>query len=335
MQRSDHSKVLSPPKGFVTLEKTQHHAEILSNRVRKRFAHLSRRFKRQGIDCFRLYDWDIKEVRAVVDWYSGHVVVGEYVRLQTGPQWLPQMAAAVAEALGLPADRVHVKRRRTAAAEGPRYPKVSSPSQLTERFKVRERDLSFWVNLDDFLDTGLYSDHRDTRVIIGKLATGKDFLNLYAYTGAFTCAAAAGGAKTTVTVDRSETYLNWARDNLELNRLWGQQHTLIKSDAAQYLAKAYLEGRRFSLAFIDPPSFFQDRNKGMSFDINSDHPALIRNILKVMTPGSPVFFSTNHQRFEPRLDGLPVKDLIELTPATIPEDYRNRRIHRCWRMTAG
>lgn len=308
-----------------------HHAEILANRVRNRFAHLSRRFRRQGIDCFRLYDWDIPEVRAVVDWYAGQVVIAEYERLQTGPQWLQRMAEAVAETLGLPMDRMHMKRRHTKTEEGPRYSKMGSRG---ERFKVRERNLSFWVNLDDFLDTGLYSDHRETRVIVGELAKGKDFLNLYAYTGAFTCAAAAGGAKTTASVDRSATYINWARENLELNGLWGAQHALIQSDAAKYLAGVYREGRRFTLAFVDPPSFFQDRGNGVSFDINRDHPDMIKNALKVMTPGSTVFFSTNHQRFQPRLEGLPIRDLSELTPSTIPEDYRNRGVHRCWRMTA-
>ena len=319
-----------PPKYFITPEKAEFHAQILSNRIRSRFRHLSRRFRRQGIDCFRLYDWDIPEVRAVVDWYAGHVVVAEYERLQTGPEWLPQMAAAVAEALNVPSERTHFKRRRTKAKEGPRYTRMGSRG---ERFEVRERNLRFWVNLDDFLDTGLYSDHRETRVILGKLASGKDFLNLYAYTGTFTCAAAAGGAKTTVTVDRSATCLSWAKDNLELNGLWGPQHSLIQSDTAQYLAQAYREGRRFTLAFVDPPSFFQDHSKGVSFDINRDHPELIRNVLKVMASGALVLFSTNHQRFQPRLDGLPVKGLIELTPKTIPEDYRNRRIHRCWQMT--
>ena len=321
------------PKGFVTPEKTKHHAEMLANRIRARFRHLSRKFKHQNIDCFRLYDWDIKEVRAVIDWYAGHVVVAEYVRLQTRPEWLPQMAHAVAGALNLPQENVHLRRRQTNTQEGPRYRTKASKASGAKRFQVRERNLSFWVNLDDFLDTGLFSDHRDTRVIIEKLVAGKDFLNLFGYTGAFTCAAAAGGAKTTVTVDRSETYLDWARDNLKLNGLWGPQHSLIKSDAGKYLERAFREGRRFTLAFIDPPSFFQDRSKGESFDINEDHPQLLQNVLQVMVPGSFVFFSTNHQRFEPGLENLPVKDLTELTPKTIPEDYRNRHVHRCWRMT--
>ncbi|MBF0522723.1 MAG: class I SAM-dependent methyltransferase [Candidatus Omnitrophica bacterium] len=313
-------------------EQIKYHAEILSNRVKKRYDHLKKRFARQNIDCFRLYDWDIPEVRAVVDWVAGHIVVAEYVRWQTGPDWLPQMAAAVAQSLGVSKDQVHIKRRRTNTDEEPRYSKMDSKNQ---RIKVRERNLQFWVNLDDFLDTGLFSDHRETRVIVGKLAQGKDFLNLFAYTGAFTCAAAAGLANSTVTVDRSETYINWARDNMKLNGFVGPEHQMVQSDVAQFLAKATREGRRFTLAFVDPPSFFQNQAKSISFDVNQDHPDLIRGVLKVMVSGSPVFFSTNHQRFEPHFEGLPVKDLVELTPATIPEDYRNRLIHRCWRMTAG
>ena len=312
------------------LEKTEYQSGILANRLRNRFRHLSRRFRRQGIECFRLYDWDIPEIRAVVDWYAGHIVIAEYERRQSVPDWLPRMAQAAAEALDIPLERAHMKRRRTKTEDQPRYERMSSRG---ERFKVRERDLYFWVNLDDFLDTGLYSDHRDTRVIVAGLAKDKDFLNLYGYTGAFTCVAAAGGAKSTVTVDRSDTYLKWARDNLELNRLWGRGHSLIQSDAVKYLKQACQDGQRFNLSVVDPPSFFQEHSRGVSFDINRDHPALLKDVLKVMAPGSAVFFSTNHQRFSPRLEGLPIKELVELTPATIPEDYRNRLVHRCWRLT--
>ncbi len=318
-------------KGLITPEKTKYHAQILSNRIRIRFRHLSRKFKRQNIECFRLYDWDIPEVRAVVDWYAGHIVIAEYERrLQTTPDWLPQMAEAVAKALSVPPDKVHLKRRHTMTEDGPRYSKLGSSNQ---RFVVRERNLSFWVNLDDFLDTGLFSDHRETRVILGSLAQGKDFLNLFAYTGAFTCAAAAGAAKTTVSVDRSSHNLSWVKDNLKLNGFSGPQHTFIQSDVNLFLKDAYKKAQRFTLALVDPPSFFQDENRNVSFDINRDHPDLIRNVLKVMAPGALVFFSTNHQRFEPRLEGLPVKDLLEITPKTIPEDFRNKLIHRCWKMT--
>jgi 23S rRNA (cytosine1962-C5)-methyltransferase len=319
-----------PLKDFVTPEKTKHHAEILANRVRNRFRHLSKKFKKQSIDCFRLYDRDIPEVRAVVDWYAGHLVIAEYERLQTGPDWLPAMAQAVGQALNVAPANLHIKRRHTGTGPQPRYSKMGSKDQ---RFEVKERNLRLWVNLDDFLDTGLYSDHRDTRVIVGKLTAGKDFLNLFSYTGAFTCAAAAGGAKTTTTVDRSATYLHWAKDNLDLNGLWDSaKHFIVQSDTGKFLEEAHRKGRRYTLAVVDPPSFFQDEKNGTSFDINRDHPELIKSVLRIMAPGSLVFFSTNHQRFEPKFLGLP--PMKELTPATIPEDYRNRNIHRCWQITA-
>lgn len=314
-------------KGVVTPEKAARQAEIFSNTLRKHFRHFAKKFKRQGIECFRLYDWDAPDIRIVVDWYAGHLVVGEYERLQTGPDYLSQMASAAALALNVPPDKVHIRRRHTKAAQGPRYTKIDSSGK---RFEVRERNLRFWVNLSDYLDTGLYSDHRDTRVIIAKLSPGKDFLNLFAYTGAFTCAAAAGGAKSTVTVDRSRTYLAWAKDNLALNGLEGKQHIFTRSDAITYLYNAYSKGQRFSLAFVDPPSFFKDEFARVSFDINRDHPELIRNALKVMRPGSDLFFSTNHQRFEPRFENIAAKQIIKLTPKTIPEDYRNRNAHNCW-----
>jgi 23S rRNA G2069 N7-methylase RlmK/C1962 C5-methylase RlmI len=321
--------VLLPLKGLVTPEKAKIQAEILGNSLRKKFRHLSRRFKREKIDVFRLYDWDSPDIRIVVDWYAGHLVVSEYERQQTGPGYLPQMAKAAAKALNVPIDKVHNRRRHTKLQAGPRYGKIGSRG---ERIQVEERNLKFWVNLNDFLDTGLFSDHRDTRVIISKRAKEKDFLNLFAYTGTFTCAAAAGGAKTTVTVDRSKIYIDWARDNLLLNGFLSKNHTLIQSDVRKYLSNACRQGHRFNLALVDPPSFYNDQAAGVSFDINRDHPELLQDVLRVMQPGSDLFFSTNHQRFEPRFEALPVKEIIKITPKTIPEDYRNRNVHNCWQI---
>ncbi|MFA5272289.1 MAG: class I SAM-dependent methyltransferase, partial [Candidatus Omnitrophota bacterium] len=315
--------------GLVTPEKAKIHAQTLANSLRKKFRHLSRRFKREGIDVYRLYDWDSPDIRIVVDWYAGHLVVSEYERQQTGPGYLPQMAKAAACALNVPIEKVHNRRRHTNIKAGPRYGKIDSRG---ERIQVQERNLKFWVNLNDFLDTGLFSDHRDTRVIISKLAKDKEFLNLFAYTGTFTCAAAAGGARQTVTVDRSKMYIDWARDNLLLNGFLDKKHTLIQSDVQKYLAQGYHQEHRFNLALVDPPSFYNDQVAGVSFDINRDHPELLRDVLKVMQPGSDLFFSTNHQRFEPRFEALPIKEIIKITPKTIPEDYRNRNVHNCWQL---
>lgn len=314
-------------KGIVTPEKALYHARILSNSLKKNYRHFSRRYRKKGIECFRLYDWDTPEIRIVVDWYAGHLVVAEYERLQTGPEYLPRMAEAAALALNVPMDKVHVRRRHTAVKEGSRYNKIADKE---ERIEVREGDLKFLVNLTDFLDTGLYSDHRQTRDIVRNMSEEKDFLNLFAYTGAFTCAAAIGKARSTVTVDRSLTYVNWSKDNLELNGLSDGNHEFIQSDVMRYLDRAGRGGQKFDLAFVDPPSFFKEKVTGRDFDINRDHPDLIKAVFGVMRPGSDIIFSTNHQRFVLRPEGLKVKEIIPLTPRTIPEDYRNRNIHHCW-----
>jgi 23S rRNA G2069 N7-methylase RlmK/C1962 C5-methylase RlmI len=308
-------------------ERTREQADMLANRVRKRFNHLRKRFEREGIETFRLFDWDIPEIRAVVDWYAGYLVVSEYTRRQTGPEWLPTVAAAAAEALGVPPDRLHLKRRTTAVADGPRYEPLAD---LGERFPVRERDLRFLVNLTDRLDTGLFPDHRETRKRLRAMATDTDFLNLYCYTGAFTCAAAAGRARSTVSVDRSSTYVDWVRDNLVLNELDDHRHILVRDDVDHFLDRVAREGRRYNLVLVDPPSFSRSQGTDAGFDIQRDHPDLLRRVLEVTAIGGKVLFSTNHQRFEPRLDGLATSSIEEWTPATIPEDYRNRRVHRCW-----
>ncbi|MBN1870423.1 MAG: class I SAM-dependent methyltransferase [Candidatus Omnitrophica bacterium] len=319
---------MDKPKHYVTAGKAEHHAEIFANRLKNRYRHLARRFRRAHIDVFRLYDRDIPEVRAVVDWYKGHLVIGEYVRLQTGPEWLPRIAKAAGEALNVPPDKIFLKRRQTQSRGEVRYARAEDKGK---RFVVSERDLKFWVNLDRSLDTGLFSDHRETRVLIREMARGRDFLNLYAYTGAFSCAAAKGGAKSIVTVDRSAAYIAWAKDNVKLNNINDPAYEFVRSDAEAYLQRLRQEGRRFTLAFVDPPSFSQRRGKGR-FDINCHHPELLQKVFSVMAQGSTVVFSTNHQRFDPKFSRLKVNSIQELTPATIPEDYRNKLIHRSWRI---
>lgn len=320
---------IKKPKHYITDEKAEHHAELLANRLKNRYRHLSKRFKRQNIDVFRLYDRDIPEIRAVVDWYKGHLVVGEYVRLQTGTNWLPRMAQSAGEALNVPKEQVFIKKRQTKQGSGVRYRTAKGKGK---RFIVSERDLKFWVNLDGALDTGLFSDHRDTRVIVRKMAKDKDFLNLYAYTGAFSCAAALGGARSIVTVDRSSTYIQWAKDNFKLNKISNPHYEFVRSDTEKYIESLKKTKRKFTLCFVDPPSFSQRRGKAGGFDINLHHLDLLEKVFTVMARKSTVIFSTNHQRFDSKLNRLNVKKIQELTPKTIPEDYRNKQIHRCWRI---
>jgi 23S rRNA (cytosine1962-C5)-methyltransferase len=290
-------------------------AEMLANRVRKNHRKLRGIFDKRDVGTFRVYDRDIPEIRAAIDWYEGHLVVAEYAREQTaGKPWLETMARAAADVLDVPWERVHLKRRLT----GERYERLARSGR---RIEVREGDLRFLVNLDDFIDTGLFADHRETRALVRAEARGAEFLNLFGYTGSFTCAAAKSGAATTTTVDASRPYLDWARDNLRLNRLEGE---LVHSGVDEFLRRS--AGRRWNLCVLDPPSF---SDRGGVFDVQRDHRDLIDRTLEVLEPGGVLWFSTNHQRFQPRLEGL---SFSEMTAKTVPIDYRNRTVHRSFRI---
>ncbi|MBI5500278.1 MAG: class I SAM-dependent methyltransferase [Deltaproteobacteria bacterium] len=303
---------------------------MLANRVRKSFARLGPKFERARIGAFRLYDRDIPEVRAVVDWYEGHLVVAEYERTQTAglEDYVGTLAHAAAAALDVPPGRVHVRRRRTRPATGPRYGRLASTGR---RLEVREGDLIFLVNLDDYVDTGLFPDHRQTRALVRAESRDKRLLNLFAYTGAFTCAAAAGGAASTTSVDRSDAYLLWASDNLERNGLWAPKHELVEADVEPFLARAKRAKQTWDLCVCDPPTFSTGAG-APPFDVQRDHRRLIEAALEVLADGGVLYFSTSHQRFAPDLEALHGAEVEEITARTVPEDYRNRGVHRCWRI---
>ena len=306
--------------------------EMLANRVKKNFKHLHKRFARQQIDVFRLYDHDIPEIRAAVDWYAGHLVVAEYMRRQSVPEWLPIIGAAAARALDVSRERLHLKNRWAGKQEGKRYRRLA---RTEHRLAIRERDLKFYVNLNDYVDTGLFADHRNTRQMVREMAGGRDVLNLYGYTGSFACYAARGGARRTVSVDRSRTAIEWARANLALNGLAEESNTLVQSGSLAYLARARAANIAFDLAVVDPPSYSTDRAGKRDFDIARDHPVLLAAVIEVLRPGGTLFFSTNHQDFTLRTADLPPVGVEEITDRTIPDDYRRKHksIHRCWRIS--
>ena len=306
-------------------------AEMLANRVKKQYRHFKKKFAKQHIEVFRLYDGDIPEIRAAVDWYGGHLVLAEYTRKHSSPQWLPLMGRAVAHALNVPMENLHLKERQAGHQDGRRYHRLDTTNR---KIVMQERDLKFYINLWDYVDTGLFSDHRNTRMMVRKMAQGKDFLNLFCYTGAFSCYGAKGGARSTTSVDRSQSTIEWAGENMTLNGLSRENNHLIQADVFDFLNETANTGQTFDLCVVDPPSFFTRRSRNDHFDIDRDHPMLLEAVITVMRPGSTIIFSTNHQDFTPRLDRLPVESQREITGTTIPEDYRrkHKQIHRCWEL---
>lgn len=307
-------------------------AEEFANRLRKRARHLRRWPTRRGVTCYRLYERDIPEVPLVVDRYEDALHIAEFQRphQRTAAQhadWLDLLVQTASETLGVPRALVFVKHRaRQRGSE--QYQRVGHSGEFRV---VQEGGLRFRVNLSDYLDTGLFLDHRLTRAMVREAAAGANFLNLFAYTGAFTVYAAAGGAAQTTSVDLSATYLDWAEENLRLNGFAGRQHRLLRRDAREYLSS--LGGdEQFDLAVVDPPTFSNSKRLDQDWDIQRDHAALLSSVLAHMTPGGVIFFSTNSRRFKLDEAAMSGATIREISRQTVPEDFRNKRIHRCWRM---
>lgn len=296
------------------------------NRLRKNLAHRRKWAARAGLTAFRVYDQDIPEYRFSVDCYPGHAYLVEWYRHGGEDAQRREVFDAVCEALELAPERVHTRTRAPKPWGQAQYQKLAATGQ---RVEVAEGGLKFLCNLDDYLDTGLFLDHRRTRDMVRTEARGRRVLNLFCYTGSFTVYAAAGGAAATTSVDLSNTYLDWARDNLALNGLAGPDHALVRADATRWLATAGREA--FDLVVLDPPSFSSSKAMEGTLDIQRDHAALLRDALRALAPAGVLYFSTNFTGFTLDPAALDGTSWRELTPGSIPEDIRNRKVHRCWR----
>jgi 23S rRNA (guanine2445-N2)-methyltransferase / 23S rRNA (guanine2069-N7)-methyltransferase len=307
-------------------------AEMFANRLRKNARQLRRWPTRKNITCYRLYDRDIPEVPLAVDLYEGHLHIAEYDRPhdRTAAQhadWLELIASTAGEVMEIAPANIHLKRReRQKGTE--QYNKFGDAGCVTT---VHEGGLEFEVNLSDYLDTGLFLDHRITRNMVREEAEGKRVLNLFGYTGAFTVYAAAGGASATMTVDLSRTYLTWANRNLLANRLASEIHDFARVDAMAFLREADRE-KKYDLAIIDPPTFSNSKRTDDVFDVQRDHVTMLRATHELMSPGGVIYFSTNSRRFKLAGEAMVGFDIQDISAKTIPEDFRNKRIHQCWRM---
>ena len=313
-------------------------AKMFANRLRKNLKHLGKWSRREGIDCYRLYDADLPEYAVAVDLYQGDklwVHVQEYqapktVDAEKARQRLMEALAVIPQVLEIPVEQLFYKVRQKQKGKS-QYEKQSSSGAFHE---VREGDCRLLVNFSDYLDTGLFLDHRTTRTLIEKEARGKRFLNLFAYTGVATLHAAAGGASSTTTVDMSHTYLDWAKRNMALNAFTGPEHDYIQANCTAWLAEqAGRGGDQFDLIFLDPPTFSSSKRMEESFDVQRDHVALIQNAMRLLSKDGLLIFSNNFRKFkldEAALSGFQIK---EISRQTLPEDFkRNPHIHKCWKI---
>ncbi len=308
-------------------------AEMVANRLRKNYKKLGKWAQREGINCYRLYDADLPEYAVAVDLYGDEAHVQEYrapssIDPDKAAERIRDVLAALPQVIDLGPDQIHLKVRQQQKGTD-QYEKQARRGLLKE---VQEGNCRFLVNLTDYLDTGLFLDHRLTRRKIQSMAGGMRFLNLFGYTGAATVHALKGGARATTTVDMSRTYLDWARKNVDLNGLDSARQEFIQADCVAWLEQAQMRhSRAFDLIFLDPPSFSNSKSMATTFDVQRDHVDLLRKALQLLTDDGQLIFSTNLRTFQMSITAFDDLSLENITAATLPVDFaRNPRIHQCW-----
>jgi 23S rRNA (cytosine1962-C5)-methyltransferase len=307
--------------------------QMLENRLLKVFRHLSKTARRQNITCYRVYDDDIPEFPFSIDLYEDHVYVAEYQR-QHGMEedvheaWLDSSLEVIAKVLETPPGKIFVKQRQRKASRQDQYEKLSFE---THEMVAHEAGLSFKVNLSDYVDTGLFLDHRITRGMVKAECADKKVLNLFCYTGSFSVYAAAGGASKVVSVDLSKTYLAWAEENMKLNGFDTDKHVVVHADVLQYLDT--LPADEFDLVVLDPPTFSNSKRMKEFLDIQRDHVTILNKVLAATKPGGTVYFSNNYRRFVLEADQVKAAVIKDITTQTMPFDFQQKLIRKCYKIT--
>ena len=300
--------------------------EDFSNRLTKVYRHLGKQARKLGVACYRVYDHDLPEFPFSIEFYGERLYLAEYRRRhgmsdEEHASWLQSCLPLIGSALGIPEDEIYYRQRERKQGRQGQYQRQASEGDF---FTVSEGGLSFLVNLTDYLDSGLFLDHRVTRGLVRAAATDKDVLNLFAYTGSFSVYAAAGGARSVTTVDLSKTYLAWAERNMELNR---QRGNFVHADVLQYLET--LAPDSIDLAVVDPPTFSNSKRMKDFFDVQRDHAWLLNEVLRALRPGGVIYFSTNYTKFEMSPE-VAATDIKNITRATTPFDFEGRLQRPCF-----
>lgn len=306
---------------------------MFRNRLEKVYRHLGRQARRQDIGCYRLYDHDLPEFPLIIEVYGPWLYVSEYRRAHglgedEHEAWLEECLAVLVSVLSVPRANIFVKLRQRKAGRLGQYQKLQ---EERHELVVEEQGLKFIVNLSDYLDTGLFLDHRITRQLVRERSAGRRVLNLFCYTGSFSVYAAAGGASSVVSVDLSKTYLAWAERNMALNFPDYAHHEAVHADVKQYLGT--LPEASFDLVVMDPPTFSNSKRMDDFLDIQKDHVELINECLRLLTPGGQLFFSTNYTKFELAAEKIRASEIRDSTKATTPFDFSGKLRRQCFVFT--
>jgi len=306
---------------------------MFRNRLTKVYRHIGKQARRQGITCYRVYDHDLPEFGFCIEIYEDKIYLAEYKRKfemaeQQHDEWLEASILIICEVLQMPTDNVYIKERKRKPGRLGQYQRVAEEAEF---FTAKEAGLTFQVNLSDYLDTGLFLDHRITRGMVKDQAANKRVLNLFCYTGSFSVYAAAGGATTVTSVDLSKTYLQWAEDNMRLNHLLdNNKYHCIHADVKQYLDT--LSPQSFDLVIMDPPTFSNSKRMKDFLDIQRDHVELLNKTLQAVTPGGIIYFSTNFSKFVLDKDNIRASNIRDITKATTPFDFQGKLFRWCYHL---
>jgi 23S rRNA (cytosine1962-C5)-methyltransferase len=304
---------------------------MFRNRLEKVYRHLSRVASKQQISCFRIYNHDLPEFPFLIEIYEERLYVAEYKRRhnltdEEHVQWWEECKKILTEITSVNENEIYLRTRQRKENRKDQYQKLD---EKRNEFLVKESGLSFIVNLSDYLDTGLFLDHRITRLMVKELAKERSVLNLFCYTGSFSVYALAGGAKEVVSVDLSKTYLEWTERNVELNFPGNANHQVVHADVKQWLKS---NRKKFDLIVMDPPTFSNSKRMDDFLDIQRDHAELINDCLAVLNENGILFFSTNFTKFildEKNIHAVSIKDI---TKATTPFDFAGKLKRYCYRI---
>ena len=300
------------------------------NCIRKNYRHIRKWANRTNTNAFRIYDRHMHHYPLAIDYYDGRFCLQYFSPHRDNPEPPEDLVNEVEQCLKnlFGAEPATIFwRSRIRRAKHQQYEKLNDES---ERFPILEYGVKFKINLLDYLDTGLFLDHRETRRMVASYAQGKRLLNLFAYTCSFSVHAAVAGASYTKSVDMSNTYTEWGRENFVLNGLPAKNNPIIRADCLKFLDE---EREKYDIIVIDPPTISRSKKMDQMFDIQLDYPTLLTKALKLLAPDGRIFFSTNSRKFlfEPAL--LPPCKIVEVSQRTLPIDFHDPKIHRCWKIS--